>query len=197
MRHIHKSVTSQTTKNTRTTSAQTNLAPLSTSCTEGTSYPTQGTGRCSNNDTVRDHANEALQRLLHAAVTRPCKSWGDSGALAFARAPRNSAVSSDHRPPTLPARVCPLLRSARHLGEPHLSWLLRSDAPCHHHAEETPKWCPLQAELRATLQNETVNDDLDSELEPPSLSGGVSANVHDGKREWQLGDNPGAVRSSL
>ena len=48
--------------------AQTNLASLSTSCTEGTSAPTLGTGRCSNNDNVKDlarlHANKALQRLM-------------------------------------------------------------------------------------------------------------------------------------
>ena len=146
---------------TRTTSAQTNLASLSTSCTEGTSSPTLGTGRCSNNDKVRDHAilhaNKALQRLTYAAVTGPCKSWEDSCALAFAKAPRKSTVSSDHRPPTSAAST------TNQPGPPSLACEFRraEPSPCRGDTKvvSTASWAP------STMTS--MRPDLEQICQPP------------------------------
>ena len=133
-------------------------------------HATLRTRRCSNNNKVKNlarlHANKALKRFTKAAVTRPCKSWGDSCFLAFAKPPRKSAVSSDHRPPTaLPSSpvksgyvLSIALRASRKATQ--LVAVRRAEPITTKRRHQRGVHC----ELGSVPQGETVHDDLDAAL---------------------------------
>ena len=141
-----------------------------TSCTDGASPPPPATGRRSNKDAVNaraaEHARNALHLRIKAALTLSCRMKGQAWALAPAKADRNLAVSSLHRPPTSAAETTNRARptSPDNAGEIFLSFdvppprrlrhgLLHENYRRRHQRRVNRKLCPMP-------QSEPVSDHL-------------------------------------